>query len=148
MVRVFDVTASIWHPAALILQLFDGGKHFIVNVPGCLNRTSIESINVSVIHGYDRRNVSLLLFDPQVFLQLCELQLKVCLGEADLFHLQVKLLVLASEVLDVVFHLFVFEAGDSTGIALDALSEPLKLSLKLNSVLSEISDQSLQFLDL
>ena len=93
-----------------------------------------------VVHGYDGRNVSLLLFDPQVLLQLGELQLKVCLRKADLFHLQVKLLILAGEILDVVFHLLVLEAGDSTGVALDALSEPLKLSLKLNSVLSEISD--------
>jgi hypothetical protein len=60
----------------------------------------------------------------------------------------VQLLILASQVLNIVLHLFVLKGHHTTRVAFDALTELFKLSLEFYPVLSEISNQSLKLLDL
>ena len=59
-----------------------------------------------------------------------------------------ELFVLAGEVLDIIFHLFVLQMGDATGVRFDSLSELLYLGLKFAPVVTEVRHQRFQLLNL
>ena len=59
-----------------------------------------------------------------------------------------ELFVLACEILDIIFHLFILQMGDATGVRFDSLSELLYLGLKFAPVVTEVRHQCFQLLDL
>ena len=59
-----------------------------------------------------------------------------------------KFFVLASEILDIIFHLFILQMGDATGVRFNSLSELFYLGLKFAPVVTEVRHQCFQLLDL
>ena len=49
-----------------------------------------------------------------------------------------KFFVLASEILDIIFHLFILQMGDATGVRFNSLSELFYLGLKFAAVVTEV----------
>ena len=124
-------------------MLLFNGKHIIINVSSRLNRLGMQ---LSIDTGSDSNSahILLLLLDSHSLVKLSQLQLKVGLGLADHLRFELELFILGCEVFDVVLHLLVLKLGNPTRVHLATLSKLLKVSLKLDTVLTQISYQSLE----
>lgn len=82
--------------------------------------------------------------NSHLFVNLGQLQLKICLSFANFLHLQVKLFVLSSEIINVILHLLVLElCSRLVFVFATGFSELLELRYKLYAVLAKVCDQGL-----
>lgn len=139
---------AVWHATRLFELLDNGRENLIVDVARWLQALGRVQLAVEASTDSYRTDILLLLLHAEAFERLGELELEVGLRLADHLDLEAQLFVLARQVLNIVLHLFVFELRDTARVHLATLTELFQLSLKLDTVLSEVCDKSLELFNL